>query len=213
MNSTVITAIIGAIAAIIVAVIGAWAVRRKDQATKEKESLEKPNYQDISDAYRLGIGISGLVFASAANSQAFKTAVSTGHQTIMTLTARLIPQERFPCVHSLMQQVFATGEFQTANALHEEITNAIFDSRPPAVQIGYVFGAYIPVLTGLDPNLKQMELPLSIALGALTPLRGTVYKAKDVFPKHFIVWYEDILAKRNVASAASKIIDWFNSLK
>jgi len=131
----------------------------------------------------------------------------------MRLAARLIPQEQFPSVHSLMQQVFATGDFQTANALHEEITNAVFDYHSPAVQVGYVSGVYIPILTGIDLHPKQMEIPLSIALGALTPLRGTVYKARDVYPKHFIKWYEDILAKRNVGSAASKIVDWFNSLK
>jgi hypothetical protein len=209
MHPTIVAAIISAIAAIVVAIIGIWAhVKGHKPKIKDKEPLSKPNYEDISDAYRLGNGIAGLVFAASINSKELKNE----NQLIMGLAARLIPQDRFPSVHLLMQQVFATGDFQTANALNQEIIKAIFDSHSPAVQVGYILGEYIPPLTISYSQSKQVEI-LSMTLSALTPFRGTVYKAKDVFPKHFISWYEDILAKRNVTSAASKIVDWFNSLK
>lgn len=211
MDPIIIAAIIGAIATIIAAIISAALGKKSRKEVEKKTVAPKPNYQLLSDAYRLGCGVSWLVGVYTFNLQEFKTKVDANRNTILRLATKVLPPERFPYVHSLMQKVFTSGNSQTANELHEKIVNAIFDTYPPAIQVAYVFGVYIPILTCIPDS--QMDFVLSKVLCVLQPLQGTVYKASNTFPKDFVKWYEDILAKRNVRSAASRIDNWFISLK
>lgn len=213
MDPTITVAVVGAIATLLAAIITARASRRKRRGDEQKKPLaQKPDYEILSDAYRLGSGVAALVFASAQNQEEFKASLSSDRDVILRLSAKIVPQKRFPSVHSLMRQTFATGDLQTANTLHQEITGAIFDCQPPAVQVAFVFGAYIPILSTYDPS-SEKGFPLSMALGALEPMRGTVYKSSDALPKKLIGWYEDILAEHDIPSAAHKIAGWFNSLR
>jgi len=207
MDPIIITAIIGAIATITVAIIGAWVSIRKSKRPMPKPV--GPNYQDLSDAFRLGVGMSAIILAASMNPRQFQSSLGAQRNIFLGLVARIFSQEKFPSLYTLVQHVFDTGEFDAANTLHQEITNAIFDFHPPATQVAYVFGVYIPSLESFDQDSVQTKLTLQ----ALTPLRGTVHKASSTLPKNIVGWYENILEKHNMASAASNITKWFDSLK
>ena len=215
MDSIIIAAIIGAGATIVAALIVFFATR-KPKAKSGPSKLNSDKAQNISIemgiAFRLGIGVFGLVTSALNESEKFNKAIEAGHKGIERIFTKLFSPQRFPELHSLMRNSLTSGDFQTANSLHEAITNAVFDSYPPAVQIAYVFGAYIPILTGFDSYRNKMEAPLAITLNALKPLHRIVHNTSDLLPKEIVKSYDNILAKRKVSSSASRITDWFMEL-
>lgn len=177
MDPVIITAIIGAIAMITVAIIGAWVSLRKGKKPTPKSG--EPNYQDLSDAFRLGVGMSAIILGASINPRQFQSRLGAQRNTFLGLVARIFSQEKFPSLYTLVQHVFDTGEFDAANTLHQEITNAIFDFHPPATQVAYVFGVYIPSLKSFDRDSVQTKL----ALQALTPLPWNSTQNFEYSPK------------------------------